>query len=234
VNTDSVNILNLESGTLQGSNIVVQRGRGIGTREDIPVHEKTPDEILVLPGLSQSSDLQEENSVIVHHLVTLSQEASEMSNANVLSHLKAGDLVVFAFRDGDVTIIHAENVALLLGDTSLSKSVVTPSGLVASKSDTSSLCTIVDTGEFGQGSPTASDVQQPLASLEINLFADNGKLVILELFKRLFLIGIRDDSGSVDHAWAEEPAIEVITSVVVVSNLLLICQKSLDCFSKQR
>jgi len=158
MNSDCVNILDLKSSTLQGANIIIQRSRGIGTREDILVHEKTPDEILVLPGLSQSSNLQEENSIIVHHLVALSQEASKMSNTNMLSHLETGDLIVFSFRDRDITIIHAENVALLLRDASLAKSVVAPSGLIATKSDTSSFCTIVDTCELSQCSPAASNV----------------------------------------------------------------------------
>lgn len=48
----------------------------------------------------------------------------------MLGHLKTGDLVVFPLRNRDVTIIHAENVALLLRDTSLSKTVVAPSGLI--------------------------------------------------------------------------------------------------------
>lgn len=158
VNTDSVNSLDLKSSALDGPDIVVERSRGIGTREDVFVHEKTPDEILILPALSQSSDLQEENSVIVHHFIALSQEASKMSNTNVFGHFKTGDLVVFSFWNRDITIVHAENVALLLGDASLAKSIVAPSGLVATKGDTSSFCTIVDTSKFCQGSPSASNI----------------------------------------------------------------------------
>jgi hypothetical protein len=224
MNTDSVNRLDLESSTLNRSNIVVEWSRGISTREDIFVHEKTPDEILVLPALSQSSNLQEENSIIIHHLVTLSQEAGKMSDTNVLGHFDTGNLVVFAFRNWDITVIHAEDVALLLRDASLAKSIITPCGLVAAKSNTSSFCTIIDAGELRKGTPSAANVQHSLALLEINFFADNGKLVILELFQCLFLSGVRYNARSVDHARAEEPAVEIITAVVVVSNLLLICR----------
>jgi hypothetical protein len=44
------------------------------------------------------------------------------------------------------------------------------------------------------------------------------------LFQCLFLSGVRYNARSVDHARAEEPAVEIITAVVVVSNLLLICR----------
>lgn len=150
-----------------------------------------------------------------------------MSHANVLGHLKTGDLLVFALWDWDITVIHAEDLALLLRNTSLAKSIVTPSSLVAAESDSSSLCTVVDTGEFGKSSPSAADVQKSLAFLEIDLLADNGKLVILELLKRLLLVDIRDNTRGVDHAWAKEPSVEVITTVVVVSDLLLICESNI-------
>jgi len=48
----------------------------------------------------------------------------------------------------------------------------------------------------------------------------------LELFKSLLLVDIRNNTRCVDHAWAKEPAVEIIASVVMVSNLLLICSRS--------
>jgi hypothetical protein len=48
-------------------------------------------------------------------------------------------------------------------------------------------------------------------------------LVILQLFKGLLFRGVRDYTRRVNHAWAEEPAVEVVTSVIVISNLFLIC-----------
>lgn len=158
VDTNGIDSLDLPSSTLDSADVVVERAGSVSTREDVLVHEKTPDEILVLPALSQSSDLEEKNSVVIHHIVTLLQERSKMSHTNVLSHLETGDLLVFAFWDWDVTVIHAENLALLLGDASLAKSIVTPSSLVATESDSSSPCTVVDTGEFGKSSPSTADI----------------------------------------------------------------------------
>jgi hypothetical protein len=42
------------------------------------------------------------------------------------------------------------------------------------------------------------------------------------LLEGLLLVDIRNDTGGVDHTWAQEPAVEVIASVVVVTDLLLI------------
>lgn len=52
VDTNSVNCLDFEPGTLDSADIVVERARGVGTWEDILVHEKTPDQIFILPALS--------------------------------------------------------------------------------------------------------------------------------------------------------------------------------------
>jgi len=228
VNTNRINSLDFETSTLQGADIVGQGSRGVGTGEDVFVHEKTPDEILILPWLSQPSNLKEEDTVVVQHLVTLSQETSQVSNTNVLGHLETGDFVIFSFRDGDITIIHAENLALLFGNASLSEAVVTPGSLVATKSDTGSLGAEVDTGKFGKGSPSATDIQHLFVLLESNFLADNGHLVILQLFEGFLLVNIGNDTGCVDHAWAKEPSIEIITAVVVVTDLLLICREKLE------
>jgi hypothetical protein len=147
-----------------------------------------------------------------------------MSHTNVLCHLETGDLLVTSFGDRDIAIIHTENVALFLRDASFSKPIITPRSLITTKSDTRSLGAVIDTGEFGKGSPSTTDIQERLAFLESDSFTDNGKLVILELFKSLLLVDIRYNTRCVDHAWAKEPPVEIITAVVMVSNLLLICK----------
>jgi hypothetical protein len=62
----------------------------------------------------------------------------------MLGHLETGDLVVLPFWDGNVAVIHAQNLALLLRDTSLSETIITPSSLVAAESDTGGFGAIVD------------------------------------------------------------------------------------------
>jgi hypothetical protein len=114
VNTNSIETLDFKAGALQAADVEAERCRCIGTREDVLAHEETPNEILVLPSLSQASDLKEENSIIIKHVMTLSQETSQVSDTNVFSHLQAGNLVVGLSRD--VAVVHAENSGLLLCD----------------------------------------------------------------------------------------------------------------------
>ena len=222
VHTDGVNALNFEAGSLELINKPAKRGRSVGTGEDIFVHEEAPDEILVLPGAAQTSDLEEEDTIIIQHVIDLLQETVEVADTDVLGHLEAGNLLVTTLGDGDITVVHAQDLALLLGDASLAQSIVTPGSLVATKSDAGGLGTEVDAGEASQGTPAAADIKQGLALLETDLLADDGELVVLELLQRLLLVDVRDDTRGVDHAGAEEPAVEVVAAVVVVTNLLLV------------
>lgn len=222
MDANGVNGTDLETSLLELINVPAERSRGISTRENVLVHEETPDQVLVLPALTETGELEDSDTIIIEHVVDLLHETLEMTDTDVLGHLETGDLVVLALGDGDITVVHAQNLALLLGNASGAESLVTPSGLVTAESDTSSLDTIVDTGEAGEGTPAAADVEQSLAFLEVSLLANNGKLVILELLESLLLVGVRDDTGSVDHARAEEPGVEVITAVIVVADLLLI------------
>ena len=222
MNTNGINALDLESSTLKLVGDPAQRSRGVGTGEDVLVHEQTPDQIFVLPSLAETSVLEEEDTVVVEHVVNLGQESREMADTDVLSHLKTGDLVVTTLGNGDITVVHAQNLALLLGDASLAHGVVAPGGLVASKSDTGDVGAVVDRGETGQGTPTASNVEKGLVLLEVNLFADNGQLVVLELLEGLLLVSVGNDTTGVDHARAKEETVEVITAVVVVADLLLV------------
>lgn len=147
----------------------------------------------------------------------MAEESSEFTDADVLTHLELGDLVVLGA--GDITVIHTDDAALLLGDTSLTEGIVTPSSLVLSNGKSSNLSAVVQTGEAGQGTPATTDVQHSLAFLELNLLADDGHLVILHLLEGLLLLGVGDDTGSVDHARAEEPGVVVVTAVVVGTDL---------------
>ena len=222
VYTNSVNALNLKSGSLEPVDKEAERRGSIGTRENVFVHEKTPCEILVLPRLAKTGNLKEESTVIIQHVIYLPEEAPKVTDADMLGHFKASYLLVAAFGDGNVTIVHAQDLALLLGDAGVAEGTIAPGSLVAAKSDTGSLGAKVDAGEAGESAPTAANVEQSLSLLKVNLLADNGELVILELFQSLLLVDVRDDTGGIYHARAKEPAVEVIAAVIVIANLLLI------------
>jgi hypothetical protein len=226
VHTNSVNALDFEASALERANEEVKRSRSIGTREDIFVHEQAPDEVLVLPGLTKTGDLKEEDTIIVEHVVDLVQELAEVTNTNVLGHFEAGNLVEATLRNGDVTVVHAENARLFLGNASVAKTTVTPGSLVAAKSDTSSVCAVVHRRELSESTPAAANIEHLLTRLEADLLTNNGKLVVLELLERLLGVDVGNDTRGVNHTRAKEPTVEVVTAVVVVTNLLLVLRTS--------
>ena len=225
VHTDGIDALDLKAGSLELINKPAKRGGGVGTGEDVFVHEDAPDEIFVLPGATETGDLEEEDTIVIEHVIDLLQETVEVADTDVLGHLEAGNLLVTTLGDGNITVVHAQDLALLLGDASLAQGIVTPGSLVATKSDAGSLGSEVDAGEASQGAPAAADIKQGLALLETDLLADDGELVVLELLQRLLLLDVRDDTRGVDHARAKEPTVEVVAAVVVVTNLLLIWKR---------
>lgn len=226
MNTNRVDLLDLEAGTLKLVDEEAQGSRSVSTRENVLVHEQAPDEILVLPRLAQTSDLEEEDTIVVHHVVDLLQERREVTDTDVFCHFETSDLLVATLGDGNVAVVHAQNLALLLGNAHLAHRVVAPGGLVATKSDTSSLGSVVDTSKAGEGTPATANIQKRLALLQTNLFAHDSQLVVLELLEAFLLVDVGDDARGVNHAGTQEPGVKVIAAVVVVANLLLICGRS--------
>jgi len=226
VNTNGVNALNFETSTLELVDSPSEGSRSVSTGEDVLVHEKTPDEVLVLPRLADTSVLHEEDTVVIEHVVDLAEESREVTNTDVLGHFETGDLVVLALGNGSVAVVHAQDTALLLGDTELAETAVAPGSLVAAESDTGNLSTVVGRSELGESAPATAEVEHAITSLESNLLADNGQLVVLQFLKSLFLVDVGNDTRSVDHARTKEPGVEVVTAVVVVADLLLILRTS--------
>ncbi len=107
MDTDRVDPLDLETGSLKLVDDETKWGRGVGTGENVLVHEQSPDQILILPVLTETSILQEENAIIVKHVMNLFEEGTQLANADVLSHLKAGDLLVASLGHGDISVVHA-------------------------------------------------------------------------------------------------------------------------------
>lgn len=222
VHTNGVNSLDLEASALEAVHNETERSTGVSTGEDVFVHEKTPDQVLVLPGLAETSDLQEESTVVVEHVVNLSQERRQVADTDVLSHLETSDVLVSTLNTGSIAVVTAKNAALVLLNSSLAKTIVTPCGLVAAKSDTGNVSAVVGRGVLSKSSPAAAKIEDLVTGLNTNLLANNGQLVVLELLEGLLLVDITNNTGGVDHAWAKEPGVEVVTSVVVITDLLLI------------
>jgi len=222
VDTDGVNSLDLEAGTLKTVHNKAKRGTGIRTGEDVLVHEQTPDEVLVLPGLAETSDLQEEGTIIIEHIIDLLQEGREVTDTDVFGHLETGDLLVATLNTGSIAIVGAQDTGLTLLNASLAETIVTPSSLVATKSDTGNVGAVVDGGVLGEGAPAAAEIENLVTGPDADLLADDGQLVVLQLLERLLGVDIANNTRGIDHAGAKEPGVEVITSVVVITDLFLI------------
>lgn len=218
--------LDLESSSLQASNVERQRRRRISTGEDVLVQVQSPDEILILPRFSESRELDIHGSIILQEAVALAEKGSQSSNADVLGHLQLRNLVKPGL--GDITIVAAQDPALVLGHASLLQRVVAPFRLVASQSNTGDLGAVVDARKLGEGAPSAANVEHGVALLESNLLADDGHLVVLHLLERLLAGRVRDDARSVNHARAEEPRVMVVAAVVVGTHLVLVLRARVE------
>lgn len=225
VDTNVINGNSLETSTLHLVEEEGQGGRGVSSGENVLVHEQTPVEILVLPVLSQTGVLQNKGTVILKHVVDLGAERAEVLDTNVLDHLQRDNLVVLLFSalgKGDVSVVHAQNSGLGGGNTVLGEVLVSVSSLVLSKGNTGDVDTVLLGSKSSESSPATANIENLLALLESGLLTDDSQLVVLHLFEGLGLVDVGDDTGGVDHSGAKEPGVEVISSVVVFSDLLLV------------
>lgn len=220
VDADGVDALDLPAGALEAADVVGERGGGVGAGEDVLVEVKTPDEVLVLPGLAETRELDVHGAVVLEHVVALAEEGGESANTDVLAHLELGDLVELL--GGDVAVVHAEDLALALGDAGAAEAVVTPGGLVAGNGGPGNLGSVVDTGELGEGAPSAANIQHGLALLQAELLANDGHLVVLHLLECLLAAEVGEETTGVDHAGTEEVGVVVVTLVVGGLDLVLI------------
>lgn len=191
------------------------------------VQVQTPDEVFVLPFLSQTRELHIHNTVVLEQVTALAEEGGELLDTDVFSHLQLGDLVVLGIL-GDITVVKAQDVTLRWGDTGLTKDIVTPGGLVFGDGETSSFSSVVYAGKLGESTPAAADVEKLLALLESDLLAHDGHLVILHLLEGLLTGGVRDETTGVHHAGAKEEGIVVITLVVCWANLVQVLRSGVE------
>jgi len=222
MDTKDVDVLDLETGSLDLVNDPTKRARGICTGEDVLVHEKTPNKVLILPSRTNASDLKDEDAVVIEQVVHLLHESGVAANANVFGHLQADDLGKVTRSTGDFTVVHAQDSSLVGGDTIVLDAFVAKLGLVLSEGDTSDIATVVFSGEGGEGTPTTANVEQAVIGLKVELGANEGKFVVLKLLQSLIVFQVGNDARSVDHTRTEEPLIKVIASVIVVTNLLFV------------
>ena len=84
MDTEDVDVLHLEAGLLDLVDDPPERAGGVGAGEDVLVHEESPDEVFVLPVLSDAGDLQDEGALVVEEVVDLLEEGAVAPDTNVL------------------------------------------------------------------------------------------------------------------------------------------------------
>lgn len=71
MHSDRVDAFNFKTRAFQFIHEPAQRRGRVRPGEDVLVHEEAPDEVLVLPAFPDAGDLQEEDAVVVEHVVDL-------------------------------------------------------------------------------------------------------------------------------------------------------------------
>lgn len=107
VYTEYIDALDFESRRFDLVDDPSEGARSIRTGEDVLVHEQAPDQIFILPGRSESSDLQDEDSVIVEQVADFAHEALIAADTDVLSLLERDNLGVSAcWSIGNIMSVH--------------------------------------------------------------------------------------------------------------------------------
>lgn len=144
----------------------------------------------------------------------------------MLPHLELRDFVEFLLL-GNVAVVHAEDFALFLGNPSTAKGIGSIGSTLLGNGDAGYLGSIVETRELGKSAPSAPDIEHLLAFLQGELLANDSHFVILELFEGFLLGSIRDGAAGINHTWAEEPSVVIVSTVVVGADLVHILLPSM-------
>jgi hypothetical protein len=94
-----VNVFYLKPSALELGYDPSERARSIGTWEYIFIHEKAPDEVLVLPGRADSSDLENEDPVVGKEVINLAKERTISADANMLAQIRQYHAMIFESLD---------------------------------------------------------------------------------------------------------------------------------------
>lgn len=87
-------------------------------------------------------------------------------------------------------------------------------GLFTSKSNASSVAAEVLCSIRSKCTPAASDIEIAILWLEFQFMANEGQLVVLQLFQSLLFRLVPDYARCVNHAGTEEPVVKVVAAVI--------------------
>ena len=169
MHAEHVDVLDLEARSLDLAHDPAERARRVRAGEDVLVNEQAPDEVLVLPVGTDTSDLEDEDAVVVEEVVHLAEESGVATDTNVLGHLERDDLGVRGAATGNVAVVEAEDACARSITTVGRNAVVAELGLVLAEGDTGDLAAVVLVRERGKGAPTATNIQKTVLGLQVEL-----------------------------------------------------------------
>ena len=169
MHAEDVDVLDLESGSLDLGDDPTERAGRIRTGENVFVHEEAPNEILILPWGTDAGDLEHKDAVVLEEVVHLAEECTVTANTDVLGHLEGDNLGVRSAATGNITVVEAKDtgaggVAAIVGNTR-----VTEPGLVLAEGDTGNFTAVVLVGEGTEGTPAAADIKETVLRLQVEL-----------------------------------------------------------------
>jgi len=100
--------------------------------------QKSPVEILILPTSSNTSNLEDHNTIVSKEVVDILEESRVSPNTDMFGHFETRDLVVVPCSVGDISEIVAEDSTLRFGNVVLLQSLSTEFSLFPSECDCSS------------------------------------------------------------------------------------------------
>eukprot|EP00754_Rhynchopus_humris_P009009 Rhum_TRINITY_DN13917_c0_g1::Rhum_TRINITY_DN13917_c0_g1_i2::g.65975::m.65975 len=217
VAADRLHGVHLEPGELALLDVPVQRRRRVGTREDVLGHEQAPRDVLPVRALAQTSDLHQEQTVVLHQSLHTVQVQLEVLQTHVLRHLDRRHLVEAPLLR-DVTVVHREDLNVLLQPLLLVL-LRAPRRTLHGERHTRRLRAVLLSRVPRERTPAAADVEERLTLLQVHLVADHRHLVLLRNLQGL--VQSAEETRRVHHRRSKEGTEEVVSTVVVVGDLLL-------------
>ena len=180
--------LDLETSPLELARIPVHGAGRISTREDVLTHEVAPDQIFKLPLSAESGNLQHEQTVRLQETLDLSKECLIVTDADMLAHLEAGDLVELSPNFiREFSVVKEIDVDLVL-EALLRYSFLPIFKLTRGYCHSGALHVEVLCHVDDPGGPAAAEIDQAVTVFHVEQLADDAALAVLSSLQVIVLL----------------------------------------------
>merc|ERR1719361_266633 len=170
-------------------------------------------------------------SIILQHTAHMLQKRGKILNSNMLSHLNTCNLVIFE------SIVMLWYVPIVINDpitslinTLLSCCILGKCHLLFCQCTSGTICTAFSSPNH-QSTPSTTNIQVIFTLFQVNRVKNRINLSLLRnLQTLLFISRLVKYPARINHGRSQEPAIEVVTAVINISNFACI---SLLCVTSQ-